>query len=653
MRAILFLLVWTASALISSFTAAQSQEAGTAIVVLDGSGSMGGPLEGQKDVKFDLASRALLQLLPSASPQSRTGLVTFGNRRKGDCTDADVAVAPASANLDQFTSVFGRIGPTGKGPLVHGVREAAKVLPPGAPATLIVIHDDMDNCRQDVCAAASDLAKITPKVTVHVITISLDKSTSMKMSCLATATGGRVFEARDAASVESSLAEAMRLAGVTGSNAQAAAEPLATSPPPVAEPTGPPSVRLSAGLSADGAALAVPVQWTILTAAAADGPPVKEALVPILTTELPPGSYIAQAQHGLASGRQNFEVAGHGQTQARVSLEAANIKISSVAGKASDALSSPILTVSAIGDKSARTKPVYIGQEQTTDLVVPAGAYRIAVRDGLASKQQDITLAAGDVTPVDFALGTGHLELSSQNREGGELLDGTAFILSVDDPDAPQGRREITRTIAPQPGFVLPAGTYYVTAKLGAAEVRERIAIGTGDIVKRSIPLNGAWTSLTVNLDPNLSAAGLPIAYRVITRGKEEREIARINAQTSNHTAEIFLPQGSYRFVAAAGRLNVSGVADADIVAGPKAAINISAAVSELTIAPDPASTTGWDLRDRQGNVVQRSAASRTLKTLLVAPGHYLVRIEQGDSHVEKPVDLKPGERLTVPLGIR
>ena len=658
MRALIIVLICTASAIFAPFACAQSGGAGTAIVVLDGSGSMGGPLDGQTDVKFDMASRALLQLLPTAAAQSRTGLVTFGNRRKGDCGDADTAILPTSGNLDQFSSVFARIGPTGKGPLVHGVRTAAKSLPPDAPGTLIVIHDDMDNCRQDVCAAAADLAKISPKITVHVITISLDKTTSEKMSCLATATGGRVFEARDAASVESSLADALRLAGVIDASARPSTEvPTANVPAPIIEPLGPPSVRLSAGLGPEGLAVAAPVQWRILSA----GTPsqvIKEATVPVLTTELPAGSYVIEARFGYASSHKTIEVADHGQTQARLSLDAANIKISSVAGKGSEALTNPVLTVSALGDKSAPPRPLFTGHEQQADLVVPAGAYRLAVRDGLAVKQQDITLAAGDSTPVDFALTTGRLELSSQNRDGGEPIDGAMFILAVDDPDAPQGRREVTRSIAPRPSFVLPAGTYYVTAKLGAAETKERIAIGTGDIVKRVIALNGAWTGLSVSVDAALVPKDSPIVYRVMSKGKDSREIAHVNAYLSSHQsaeagsspADIFLPQGSYRFEAKVGRLNVMGAVDAEVVAGPKSVVTVAVAASELTVQPAAGAASSWNLRDGQGRVVQRSAASLSQKTLLVAPGRYLVRMGSGDAIIDKSVDLKPGERRVLPL---
>lgn len=642
MRTFIAVLLGMMPAVLAATASEAAGAAGTAIVVLDGSGSMGGPLEGQDVVKFDMASHALLQLLTKAQPQSRAGLVTFGNRRKGDCSDVDVAIPAATGNLDQFTAVFGKIGPTGKGPLVQGVREAAKALPTDAPGTLIVIHDDIDNCRQDVCAAATDIARMIPKVTVHVISISLDKTTPEKMSCLATTTGGRVFEARDAASVESSLGEALALANVTGPGDPKLIEPPAAAIAP-GPSSGPPSLHLSAGLAASGPALAAAVQWRVLTAGIA-GQVVKEANVPVFSSELPAGSYVVEARYGNAHASQTIEVAPQGQTQARLSFEAANLKVTT-------GLADATLTVSALGDKTSPPKPVYVGHGAQAELVVPAGTYRIAARGGLAAKQQDITLAVGDVTPVDFSLGTGKLELSSQNKEGGEALDGTIFVLLVDDPDAPQGRRELARSIAPHPNFVLPAGTYYVSAKLGAAETRERIAIGTGDIVKRVITLNGAWTQLTANFDQSLASKPLAVGFSVVKKTKDATEIAHLNGLSGGST-DIFLPQGSYRIAATIGRLNVSGAADAEIVTGAKSAVAISVAVSELTLQPaaETSSPVGWDVRDSDGRVVQRSAASRSQKTLLMAPGHYLVRVEAGDTHFDKPVDLKPGERRTVQL---
>ncbi len=638
-----------------------ADEAGSAIVVLDGSGSMGGPLEGQTDVKFDMASRALLSLLPTALPQSRTGLVTFGNRRKGDCGDVSVAVEPAPGNMEQFSTVFGKIGPTGKGPLVAGLREAAKLFPAGSPGTLIVVHDDVDNCRQDVCAAATDLAKLNPKLAVHVITISLDPATTHKMSCLATATGGRSFDARDAESVEAALSEALKLARVIDPAAPAIAAVPEAAPAPEIE--GPPSVHVSAALSADGAALTTPVQWRIFpagTVAGAGQMPLKVATRAVLASELAPGSYEVEARLGYASARQTITVADRGQTRMRVSLEAANLKVSGSAGKNGEPLAAPVLTVIARNATpegatgAAASKPIHVSHDAQSDLVLPAGTYSVSISDGLASKQQVITLSAGDSKSVDFQLGTGRLELSATNRDGGETLDGATFVISVDDPDAPQGRREVARSLAPRPSFVLAAGTYYVTVILGAAEIKDRLAIGTGDVVKRAIPLNGATVSLTAAVDPALAPAASPIVFRVLSTGKDERELARVNSQTGAAAVDLFLAQGSYRIEATMGRLNVKGRQEADIVAGPNVPLAIKIAASELTLLPAGSAAAGppasWDLRDGQGRVVQRSLASRAQKTLLIAPGRYMVGIESGGTRIDKPVDLKPGDRQTLSI---
>lgn len=653
MHAIRCALFLAGAALLVPVAAAQTAPSPSAVIVLDGSGSMGGPLEGQTDVKFDMVSRALLRILPTAAPQSRTGLVTFGNRRKGDCSDSEVVIPPASGNSDQFTSVFGRIGPTGKGPMVLGLRNAAKALPPDAPGTLIVVHDDADNCRQDVCAAALDIAKITPKITVHVVSITLDKATPEKMSCLATATGGKVFEARDAAAVDQSLREALTLAMVIDAAPPpaAAGAPVAATTEAVAE--GPPFVRISAGLTATGAALSAPVNWRVAKASAPEQA-VKEGTTPELIAELAAGTYLVEAKYGLASAKQTIEVAERGQTKARVSLEAASIKVSSTAGKGVDQPSQPFLTISALGDTTKPPEPVFTARAAQSDLVLPAGNYRIVAADGLAVKQEDVALAAGDTKTIEFVLGAGRLELSSVTREAGDTLDGTTFILSIDDPDAPEGRREVTRTAAPRPSFVLPAGTYYVTAKLGAAEVKERVAIGTGDVVKRAIALNGAWTSLTASVDAALVATDSTVTFRIVGKGKDAQEMARVNAQIGGKPAEIFLPQGAYRFEAAIGHLNVTGQIEAEITPQQPAAISVPIAAGELTVLPsgEQASAVGWDLRDSEGRVVQRSAASRTQKKLLLAPGRYIVRIESGDNRIDKPVELKAGERHSLPLTV-
>ncbi len=101
------------------------------------------------------------------------------------------------------------------------------------------------------------------------------------------------------------------------------------------------------------------------------------------------------------------------------------------------------------------------------------------------------------------------------------------FIVYEDDPDSPEGRREVMRSAAPSPTFTLPAGTYYVTARTAGAEAREQIALGAGDVVKRTLPLALAHLQLSATLDGNRRPTDLPLAFTVVRLDTEPREVVR------------------------------------------------------------------------------------------------------------------------------
>ncbi len=110
------------------------------------------------------------------------------------------------------------------------------------------------------------------------------------------------------------------------------------------------------------------------------------------------------------------------------------------------------------------------------------------------------------------------------------MNDGVTYIIYEDDPDAPLGRREVTRSAAPAPAFTLPARTYYVTARSSGAEAREQIAIGAGDVVKRSLPLALAHLSLSATLGGAPAPESLPVAFSIVRLDGEPHEVVRTAA---------------------------------------------------------------------------------------------------------------------------
>ncbi len=625
---------------------AQAPSAPNAVIVLDGSGSMWGTMEGDKEAKF-YASRAFLRdLLIKAPPQSRIGFASFGHRRKGDCSDAEVVAPPEVGSAERIIAALEKLNPRGKGPVSLGLREAAKSLGPGTAGAIMLIHDGLDNCQQDMCAAAADIAKTNPNLAIHVISLGLAKPEAERIACVAQTTGGKQFEAQDQASIGLALEEAFKLTSLDG---QAAAVPQAAAPPP-ADASGPPGLRLTASLADAGPMLAAPVSWRI-SKDGADAAALIERRSPEINEALPPGTYAIVAKYGLVTRRATLDVTDNGPTTARLALNAGTLVLTAKANKLGDTLLEPALTVTpAAGQGGAASEPIWIGRETAAELIVPAGDYVVAVRDGLAGANATISVTAGSRATADIVLESGRLELTASAYENGPPLDRAVFLIAIDDPDAPQGRREIARTATPNPQFILPAGTYYVTARLGANEVRERVALSASDVIKKTVVLGTARLSLSTALQGAVLPAGTPVVYRVFEAAGAKRLVAHSTATDP----QFELTAGRYRIEAQAGTLNVKSSEAVDIVAGKDGKATIKLEAAQVSLGPDlqtaaASAVSRVEIRDASGRTVWRSRRGDT-RSAVLAPGKYTVRIETSGQPAEQPIDLKTGEQKILQL---
>ena len=99
--------------------------------------------------------------------------------------------------------------------------------------------------------------------------------------------------------------------------------------------------------------------------------------------------------------------------------------------------------------------------------------------------EQTVTITAGRLFAVDIPLNAARLQLTTAGDGAAARLP--IFSVLEDDPDAPGGRREVARSAAQPAEFVLPPGTYYAYARQGAVEARERLAVGPGEVVRRTL----------------------------------------------------------------------------------------------------------------------------------------------------------------------
>ena len=152
-----------------------------------------------------------------------------------------------------------------------------------------------------------------------------------------------------------------------------------------------------------------------------------------------------------------------------------------------------------------------------------------------------MTLAAGDDKPVAIGLGTGRLELSATTGDAAKPIEDILYTIFEDDPESPDGRREVALSRAPNASFTLPAGTYYVSARSGAADVRERIAVGVGEVVKRTLTLALAPLKISTIVAGAPAKAKQGILYRV---DRLDGDQSARGARAMGPTFDLDLPPG-------------------------------------------------------------------------------------------------------------
>lgn len=624
----------------------------TVMFLLDGSGSMWGKVGNDRRAKFDFARDALREALPRIRPDVRMGLAAFGHRRRGYCADAEVVVPPEAGSLEKMMTPLEKMNATGKGPLVLGLRNAAEAIGRAAPASIILMHDDIDNCGQDVCTAAAEIARANPRLAVHTISIGLDNAKLQHMSCLARLTGGKLYNVQDASGVGQALDQIIKLAHLDAESESAAVEDVATPETPAKPAAGAePGLYLSAGLGAKSATLESPVLWRVVKAD--DGTLVREVRAPALVAKLPPGTYDVEARLGLASVRKSVDVEADEATPVRLDLDAGVLKMLARPAKTAQPLADAVFSVTPITDEdtNAAARPLWIGREAQPELVLPAGTYKVRAESGNAHQEQTVKIAPATGTTFDTTLATGRLELSAtrgSGSEGAELMsDGVTFIVYEDAPEAPQGRREVTRSAAAAPAFTLPAGTYYVSARTAGAEVREQIAIGAGDIVKRTLPLALARLSLSATLDGAAPPESLPLTFTVTRLDPAPSEVARTVARD----VQLELSAGQYRLQATLGTTNVHAASEITLRAGQTQNVTLDLKAGEVTLsqAGGGAGDVFWEIKDGNRHTVLRT--SRAQPTALLAPGQYVVTSETRDRELQGTLVVKAGERRTFEIG--
>lgn len=190
------------------------------IIVMDGSGSMWGQIDGRP--KLEIARQAVADVVASLPGGQEIGLIAYGHRSKGDCGDIEVLVPPAPGAGARIVDAVNVMRFLGKTPLSDAVRRAAGELRfTEEAARVVLVTDGVETCGGDPCALGAELEAAGLDFTAHVVGFGLSAAEGARVACLAEETGGRYIAANDAASLGTALAETV------------------AAPPPAAPPAAP------------------------------------------------------------------------------------------------------------------------------------------------------------------------------------------------------------------------------------------------------------------------------------------------------------------------------------------------------------------------------------------------------------------------------
>ncbi len=285
-HAIAFCAALMLSGLVSAVAYAQDSE--DAILVLDGSGSMWGQIDGIS--KIEIARDVLGGLLDELPESRRLGLMAYGHNRKGDCSDIEL-LAPVGAPRADISKAVKAINPKGKTPISASVKRAAEALKyTENKATVILISDGIETCDLDPCALGKRLEADGVDFTAHVIGFDIvDQKAEAQLQCLAESTGGRYLSASNAGELSIALGETV---AEPDTDAKAA------------------TLTLYATELTDGPAIEDGLEWTVQQAGGGDI--IIEAKdAGEITQDVPSGVYdvfVARASDGLKSELRLVEI---------------------------------------------------------------------------------------------------------------------------------------------------------------------------------------------------------------------------------------------------------------------------------------------------------------------------------------------------------
>lgn len=172
--------------------------------ILDGSGSMWGRVDGRP--KIQVAKEVMNTLLKETPDDIQCGIMIYGHRKKGDCSDIEVIVPIGRLNKEEAIAKIKRITPRGKTPISDSIIMAIdKIKGTEYASTIVLVSDGIETCGKDPCALTKSLKEGGVNFVMHVVGFGVKGGAAKQLACIAEAGGGKYFSTSNATDLLAAL----------------------------------------------------------------------------------------------------------------------------------------------------------------------------------------------------------------------------------------------------------------------------------------------------------------------------------------------------------------------------------------------------------------------------------------------------------------
>ncbi len=479
------------AAIASALAPASAQDAPqtepqSVMMVLDGSGSMWGQIDGV--AKIEIARDVIGGLLDGWSPNLQLGVMAYGHRVKGSCDDIETLIDVGPVDRAAVMSKVNAINPKGKTPISASVRKAAEALKyTEEKATVILVSDGLETCNADPCALASELEAAGVDFTTHVVGFDITEEEKAGLSCLAKNTGGRFISASNANELTTALAETVQIV------AQAEPEPINE---------GPQGVRVSAKLCETCDIVEDHMFWWVNeTEQDIEGNRKNVTYTGSATDilELPARNYQIVGRYGVAFADTEVTVEPGKLTDLVLNLNAGNFRVNAAATQGGDILKDNMYfwVFEPNTDLEGNRKTVTYSGSAEEIFRLSAGDYLVRARHGNAFAEKTVTIKPGELTDLTFDMNAGYLRVATTMSEGGAPLDKDMYYWVFEpNMDLEGNRKTVTYSGSAKDIFRLPAGDYLLRSRHGVAFKDTPVTIKPGVLTDKLIVQNSGRVKL-------------------------------------------------------------------------------------------------------------------------------------------------------------